>query len=177
MPIAMSDEKQPEAPKARSPSAGRLLATARTELQLTLKDVGERLNLGVYIIEALEQDAYERLPNATFARGYLRSYAKLLKLDEEKIVSSANFETAVQVGEALTVKTTMKPQKPFKPRREFHTRMRRKKHSGLVFRILLIVGILVGLIWVAFDQVPEQLANIDMTKLAETLKLPTDFFK
>jgi len=51
------------------------------ERGLSLADVAKDLKYGVRQIEALEQDDFPRLPGATFVRGMIRSYAKLLELD------------------------------------------------------------------------------------------------
>lgn len=57
-----------------------------------MQEVAQCFNLGVDTIEALERDDYSGLPGATFAVGYLRAYAKLLKLDPEEIVGAARLE-------------------------------------------------------------------------------------
>src|SRR5690625_6679929 len=42
----------------------------------------------LYNVRALENDDFKRLPSDTFTRGYLRIYAKLLKLDVESLVAA-----------------------------------------------------------------------------------------
>ena len=71
-------------------SPGLLLAEARRAKQLSTDDVAKRLCLKVNIIEALEKD--ELLPSIslTFIKGYTRSYAKLLGLDEVHIITLFN---------------------------------------------------------------------------------------
>lgn len=53
---------------------------------LTPADVGIRLRLRTCVIEALENDDYKQIPKLVFARGYLRSYAKILGLSANDIV-------------------------------------------------------------------------------------------
>lgn len=65
---------------------GEYLAEAREALRLSHEDVANQLNLTPATIEALENNDYELLPGITFARGYLRGYARLLGLDEEQIL-------------------------------------------------------------------------------------------
>jgi cytoskeleton protein RodZ len=60
---------------------GRVLAAARAELKLSVADVSQQIKYGVKQIEAIEADDYARLPGATFVRGMIRSYAKLLHID------------------------------------------------------------------------------------------------
>jgi cytoskeleton protein RodZ len=66
---------------------GRTLAEARAARNLTLAEVAQQLKLSATQIEALEADAYERLPGPVFVRGFVRNYARLLELDAEALVS------------------------------------------------------------------------------------------
>ncbi|MDK9725409.1 MAG: DUF4115 domain-containing protein [Sterolibacteriaceae bacterium MAG5] len=62
--------------------AGQLLREAREARGLSVFEVAQSLKFGVRQIEALEADNYGALPpGATFLRGFVRGYAKLLKLD------------------------------------------------------------------------------------------------
>ena len=83
----MTESSQMETPLD---SPGSLLAKARQAKQLSIDDVAKRLCLKVNIIEALEKD--ELLPSIslTFIKGYTRSYAKLLGLDEVHIITLFN---------------------------------------------------------------------------------------
>jgi len=83
----MTESSQMETPLD---SPGLLLAEARRAKQLSTDDVAKRLCLKVNIIEALEKD--ELLPSIslTFIKGYTRSYAKLLCLDEVHIITLFN---------------------------------------------------------------------------------------
>jgi len=60
---------------------GKLLRAERETLGVTVREVADTLNLSIAIVQALEADDYERLPGTVFARGYIRSYARLLDLD------------------------------------------------------------------------------------------------
>jgi cytoskeleton protein RodZ len=65
---------------------GQELAAAREARGLALADVAQQLKFAPRQLEALEQEHFEALPGATFARGMVRSYARLLKLDPEPLV-------------------------------------------------------------------------------------------
>jgi cytoskeleton protein RodZ len=65
---------------------GQELAAARESRGLALADVAQSLKFAPRQLEALEQERFEALPGATFARGMVRSYARLLKLDPEPLV-------------------------------------------------------------------------------------------
>jgi len=74
---------------------GQELAAAREAQGLALADVAQQLKFSPRQLEALEQEHFELLPGATFARGMVRSYARLLKLDPEPLVCriAGRFET------------------------------------------------------------------------------------
>lgn len=62
-------------------SVGATLREGRMRLGLSVADVSHRLKFAPRQIEALEADDLTRLPEITFVRGFVRSYAKLLQLD------------------------------------------------------------------------------------------------
>ena len=62
------------------------LARARAALGLSIADIARQLKFAARQIEAMEQGRFEELPSGTFARGMVRSYARLLKLDAEPLV-------------------------------------------------------------------------------------------
>ena len=62
------------------------LSQARQAQNLTTAEVARRLKLSVWQVEALESGEYQRLPGAVFVRGFIRNYARLLKLDPEELV-------------------------------------------------------------------------------------------
>ena len=65
---------------------GAELAAAREARGLGLAEVAQQLKFGVRQLEALEADRFDDLPGGTFARGMVRSYARLLKLDPEPLL-------------------------------------------------------------------------------------------
>jgi cytoskeleton protein RodZ len=72
--------------EATAAGVGEALAQARTSRGLALADVAKQLKFSPRHIEALEEERFESLPGATFARGMVRSYARLLKLDPEPLL-------------------------------------------------------------------------------------------
>jgi cytoskeleton protein RodZ len=65
---------------------GQELAAAREARGLALADVAQQLKFAPRQLEALEQEQFAALPGATFAKGMVRSYARLLKLDPEPLL-------------------------------------------------------------------------------------------
>jgi cytoskeleton protein RodZ len=65
---------------------GRRLREKRESNHLSREEVAHHLRLDAQLITALEDDDYSRLPSPAYICGYLRSYARLLKLNEDEIV-------------------------------------------------------------------------------------------
>jgi cytoskeleton protein RodZ len=61
-------------------TVGDQLRFARESRGLSQAEVSRALCLPVNVIDALERDAREALPPAVFVRGYIRNYAKFLRL-------------------------------------------------------------------------------------------------
>lgn len=79
-------EAAEEAGAPASGGVGAELARAREALGLSVADIAQQLKFAPRQIEALEAERYQDLPAGTFARGMLRAYARLLKLDAEALV-------------------------------------------------------------------------------------------
>jgi len=65
---------------------GARLRQAREEQGLAIDDVALQLKFAPRQIEFLEQERFDRLPGPTIARGMVRNYARLLKLDAEPLI-------------------------------------------------------------------------------------------
>ncbi|MDP3848240.1 MAG: helix-turn-helix domain-containing protein [Pseudomonas sp.] len=65
---------------------GETLRNARENKNWSQADVAVKLNLTVQALGHLESGDFAKLPGNTFARGYIRTYAKLLGIDQEPLV-------------------------------------------------------------------------------------------
>lgn len=68
-------------------SVGATLRAAREAQGLTVADVAERVKFSVRQVEALEADDMPHLPPGAFLRGFIRSYARVLHLDEAALLA------------------------------------------------------------------------------------------
>ena len=82
----MTETATVSVPAAALTGVGQELAAAREARGLALADVAQQLKFAPRQLEALEQEQFSALPGATFARGMVRSYARLLKLDPDPLV-------------------------------------------------------------------------------------------
>lgn len=65
---------------------GEYLRQIRVSKVLDIADVAKELKMPVKTLQALEQDEYKSLPEATFIKGYYRSYAKFLNVDATALI-------------------------------------------------------------------------------------------
>jgi len=65
---------------------GETLRKARESRGWTIAEVAAQLNLTPQRLSQVEQGAFDKLPGHTFARGYVRAYAKLLEVDQNRLV-------------------------------------------------------------------------------------------
>ena len=67
---------------------GRALRTARQKRGMTLEEASRQTRVRTDYLEALEQEWFEALGSDVYVRGFLRSYAKYLGLNHEKVIAA-----------------------------------------------------------------------------------------
>lgn len=93
-----------------SASPGELLARQREQLGIPLTDAARALNLRPAVVAGLEQDDYQEIPVATYRRGYLRSYAKYLGMDDRLVLEAYQARSGVTDTERkVTPVSTARP--------------------------------------------------------------------
>ena len=78
----------PEVAAATRENPGETLRQARESRDWSQAEVARKLNLTVSSLNNLESGAFDKLPGHTFARGYIRAYAKLLDMDQAALVQA-----------------------------------------------------------------------------------------
>ncbi|UPL05139.1 Cytoskeleton protein RodZ [Pseudomonas sp. IsoF] len=78
----------PEVAVAPGQNPGELLRQAREKRDWSQAEVARKLNLTVSSLNHVETGAFDKLPGHTFARGYIRAYAKLMDLDQAALVEA-----------------------------------------------------------------------------------------
>lgn len=66
---------------------GEKLEDVRKKANLSLDEVSKKINVQKKYLEYLEKGDYKNLPSNVYVVGYLKSYARLLELDESKVIS------------------------------------------------------------------------------------------
>ena len=90
----------------RRSRCGGALRYARETQGLSVQDVASKLRLGPKQIEAIEADQFEKLPEPTIVRGFIRNYAKLLKINAEPLLDAYIVIVPSNTRHEMTVKPT-----------------------------------------------------------------------
>jgi cytoskeleton protein RodZ len=69
---------------------GGALRLSRENQGLTIQEIASRLRLSAKQIEAIEADNFALLPEPTIVRGFIRNYAKQLKINAEPLLDAYN---------------------------------------------------------------------------------------
>ena len=138
---------------------GEALAHAREDRGLALGDVAQQLKFAPRHIEALEQERFDALPGGTFARGMVRSYARLLKLDEGPLLE--RLEGRFRAPDADQLKARFEQPVPFSDSG------RRSTLVYLAFSIVVLAFVgLVAYQWRREASAPPAIALVEPTRPA-----------
>lgn len=143
----------PEVVAATRVNPGETLRQARESNGWSLAEVALKLNLTVTSLSNLEAGAFDKLPGHTFARGYIRAYAKLLGMDQTVLVQQFDQSTGTD-SQGSNVHALGRIEEPV---RVSHTILR------IVSLLLLIAVIGGGFVWWQ-DQTSQR--SKDLTSLA-----------
>ncbi|WP_018411015.1 RodZ domain-containing protein [Methyloversatilis thermotolerans] len=73
-------------------SVGGVLRQAREARGMSVASVGAAIKLSPRQVQAIEDDAYDRLLNPTYARGFIRNYASLMGLDPQALLEQLDIQ-------------------------------------------------------------------------------------
>lgn len=82
--------------KVQSLTLGEKLRNIRSNKRATLSDVAKNTRIQVEYLEYLEQGAYDKLPADVYVRGFLKSFAEYLNVDEKDLIRSFKKERSIQ---------------------------------------------------------------------------------
>jgi cytoskeleton protein RodZ len=100
----VADARKIIAPQQPVLDVGKALREAREGMGLSVHDIANRIKFAPRQVEALEANDFNNLPQTTFLRGFVRSYARVLQLDEVALIAALPCEPAKQVvAKALVV--------------------------------------------------------------------------
>jgi flagellar biosynthesis protein FlhG len=83
-----ADDEPPRPPPEVTPDTqftGALLRQVRESLRVTLHEVNQRTKIAMQYLKAIEEDDFTRLPEVVYTSGFLREFARYLKLDAQQV--------------------------------------------------------------------------------------------
>lgn len=84
----MRETEDPGMEAHAAPGPGATLRMAREARGMTVVEVAAALKLSPRQIEAIEAEDFSRLSGATFVRGFIRNYARLLKIEAAPVLAA-----------------------------------------------------------------------------------------
>jgi cytoskeleton protein RodZ len=140
---------------------GAFLKAEREKKGYTLDQMASEIRLRTYLLEAIENENWEQLPAPVFVKGFIRSYARVLDLNDEDIVNQ--YDRIGELKEPL-------PQPLTKPIRS---------HRAPIILVILVLAVIAAIIflWYSFktqditpgkpEQIPESEIHKTMTEKSQ----------
>jgi transcriptional regulator with XRE-family HTH domain len=126
-------------------SVGTKLRNARSRRKLSLADVEAATKIRGRYLQAIENDDWDQLPGDTYARAFVRTYARFLGLDGERLAEEQRQSSgAARPGERL-LRVDPRPSPVAQRRRPGEPLVSPKLVVGLVTALLAAALIAVGL--------------------------------
>ncbi len=146
-------------------SAGQMLRHAREYHDLPIEAVATALKVPVAKLEALEDDAIERLPDLAFARALAASVCRALRVDPAPVLAKMPGSQPVRLAQTDRAMSTGFRAQP--------TRPNRGRKRGMSRPLLIVVGLLLAAALALF-MLPQSLldkfsAKLDGSKPTETV--------
>ncbi|RHW77703.1 RodZ domain-containing protein [Colwellia sp. RSH04] len=141
---------------------GAMLRDARVKLKKSQEDIALRLNFKISLVQDIEADNLDKSLPATYNRGYLASYAKIVGVDKEDVLASYDALGAAHIQRSEMQSFSKATAK-------------QAEHSRLMWISYFIVAVLIGLTvmwWVQESRdkakvLPEAAAPSEITKVSE----------
>jgi cytoskeleton protein RodZ len=105
---------QPATPGNQPGIPGKTLQSQREAMGWSVEQVADQLKLAPRQVVALEAGDYAALPSPAVTRGFVRAYAKLLKIDAAPLVSmiELNMPPEAQAGAPINAGAVRREQRP-----------------------------------------------------------------
>lgn len=116
---------------------GTLLQEARLEKELTIEEMAERTKIRPQFLRAIEAGDFGQLPDQAYVRPFIRTYARALGLEEERIALEFEARSIPVEEDLISI-------------RERRSRIRSKKKMRFIFRLLIIVIGLAGVGYILY---------------------------
>jgi cytoskeleton protein RodZ len=142
-----------------SQSLGEKLRQAREDKGLTLSDVAEQTRISSLYLESIENDDYKILPGGIFNKGFVKSYAKFVGINEQEALM--DYQAVLARSEGVAADSDQKVYRP-----EVLTDDR----SGSMLPTILVAFLVLGLMTVGILYLVSYLRAPSSTIAANTTK-------
>lgn len=115
-------------------SLGEKLRQAREEKGLELRDVADNTRITIGYLAAIEDNNYKSLPGGVFNKGFVRSFAKAVGVDEREALADYNNLIATQLPEVDPNAPTRRP--------DVYTNEQQGTPLTKLFVALLVLGVI-----------------------------------
>jgi transcriptional regulator with XRE-family HTH domain len=96
-------------------SLGETLRKARQERDLTASQVAHETRMKVQIVEAIEREAFDRMPAPIYAKGFIKLYAEHMGLDPAPLIAEYEAQSAGLKKPSLVSKSKKRKPEPAAP--------------------------------------------------------------
>ncbi|MBU6952565.1 RodZ domain-containing protein [Hahella sp. HN01] len=115
---------------------GSRLRQARESLGWSIPETAERLHVIPRYVKAIEDGEHSQLPGLVFLKGYVRAYARLVNLSEDRVIEDLEQELSLEDGGFTEERSASTPSFEEKP-----------KSGGGLWLIILALAVAAGLIY------------------------------
>jgi len=143
---------------------GSQLKTARESRRLTIEEVAKRLHLTKTMVNDIENDRYHKRLAFTFIRGYLRSYARLVRISPEAVLNA--FE---QLGLKEHRSELNLPKVPVTTWRAQEKYVRWASYGIIVVLLAVVAGLAA---WWFYQPITQDAGQQDLIKLLNNVSPP-----
>lgn len=84
----LKEDTVAEETRDNTTSVGEILKKAREANGQTVEDIAGRLHLRPSLVRDIEADKFDSISSATYTRGYVRNYARILGVDEDEVMDA-----------------------------------------------------------------------------------------
>lgn len=134
-----SGSEEIEREEEQTLSTGAILKQAREKLGLSLEELSEQIRVPLNVLEAIEIDKVPKNLPETFIRGYIRSYARKVEVDEAVVLQEVETVAAID-------KTTSQSESGMQ---SFSRRTRRKASEKrlVYFSWFMVIAVIIAFVY------------------------------